>query len=149
VGAAIGPGLALGIGAALAAGGRKTIAMVGDGGFALGMNELWAATQEKAELVTMVMNDRGYGVIRHIQDALADGRLFGDDILNPNLEGLAALAGMPYFRISKADEVTAVLQKALAVSGPALVEVDMIAIGPFPPYAPFNTMGKHAERAAR
>jgi acetolactate synthase-1/2/3 large subunit len=42
-----------------------------------------------------------------------------------------------------------VLQKALAVSGPALVEVDMIAIGPFPPYAPFNTMGKHAERAAR
>ena len=40
-------------------------------------------------------------------------------------------------------------QKALAVSGPALVEVDMIAIGPFPPYAPFNTMGKHAERAAR
>ena len=149
VGAAIGPGLALGIGAALGAGGRKTIAMVGDGGFALGMNELWAATQEKAELVTMVMNDRGYGVIRHIQDALADGRLFGDDILNPNLEGLAALAGMPFFRISKAEEVTEVLKKALAVSGPALVEVDMIAIGPFPPYAPFNTMGKHAERAAR
>ena len=149
VGAAIGPGLALGIGAALGAGGRKTITMVGDGGFALGMNELWAATQEKAELVTMVMNDHGYGVIRHIQDALADGRLFGDDILNPNLEGLAALAGMPYFRISKAEEVTEVLKKALAVSGPALVEVDMNAIGPFPPYAPFNTMGKHAERAAR
>ncbi|MCE2762402.1 MAG: thiamine pyrophosphate-dependent enzyme [Acetobacteraceae bacterium] len=149
VGAAIGPGLALGIGAALGAGGRKTITMVGDGGFALGMNELWAATQEKAELVTMVMNDRGYGVIRHIQDALADGRLFGDDILNPNLEGLAALAGMPFFRISKAEDVTEVLKKALAVSGPALVEVDMIAIGPFPPYAPFNTMGKHAERAAR
>jgi acetolactate synthase I/II/III large subunit len=56
---------------------------------------------------------------------------------------------MPYFRISKAEEVTEVLQKALAVSGPALVEVDMNAIGPFPPYAPFNTMGKHAERTAR
>jgi hypothetical protein len=25
----------------------------------------------------------------------------------------------------------------------------MNAIGPFPPYAPFNTMGKHAERAVR
>lgn len=39
VGAAIGPGLALGLGASIAAQGRKTLAMVGDGGFSLGMCE--------------------------------------------------------------------------------------------------------------
>jgi len=147
VGAAIGPGLALGIGAAIAAAGRKTLAMVGDGGFSLGMCELWTVAQEKPDLVTMVMNDGGYGVIRHIQDAVADGRRFGHDLLTPDLQGLAALAGLPFFRVSRAEAVGSVLAEALAVRGPALVEVDMRAIGPVPPYAPYSTMGRHAERA--
>lgn len=149
VGAAIGPGLALGIGAAIAAEGRKTIAMCGDGGFSLGMCELWTMAQEKPDLVTMVMNDGGYGVIRHIQDAVADGRLFGHDLMTPDLQGLAALAGLPFFRVTSADSVGEVVAQALAVAGPALVEVDMHAIGPVPPYAPYATMGKHAERAQR
>ncbi len=149
VSAAIGPGLALGIGAAIGAGGRKAVAMVGDGGFALGMCELWTATQERAELVTMVMNDGGYGVIRHIQDAVADGRRFGDTPLTPNLEALAALAGQPFFRVSRAEEVGDVLSKALAVRGPALLEIDMASVGELPPYPPYSGMGKHAERARR
>lgn len=147
VGAAIGPGLALGLGASIAAKGRKTLAMVGDGGFSLGMCEIFTAAQEKPDLVTMVMNDGGYGVIRHIQDAVADGRQFGHDLLTPELQGLAALAGLPYFRVSSAETVGTVVAQALAVNGPALVEVDMRAIGPVPPYAPYATMGKHAERA--
>ena len=147
VGAAIGPGLALGIGAAIAAEGRKTIAMCGDGGFSLGMCELWTAAQERPDLVTMVMNDGGYGVIRHIQDAVADGRQFGHDLLTPDLAGLAALARLPFFKVSSADAVGAVLSQALAVKGPALVEVEMRAIGAVPPYAPYASMGKHAERA--
>ena len=78
VSAAIGPGLPFGVGAAIAAiqGGvrRKTIMMSGDGGFAMNQAELWTAAQEQAELIIMVMNDGGYGVIRHIQGALQDGR---------------------------------------------------------------------------
>jgi acetolactate synthase-1/2/3 large subunit len=147
VGAAIGPGLALGIGASIAAQGRKTIAMCGDGGFSLGMCELFTVAQEKPELVTMVMNDGGYGVIRHIQDAVVVGRQFGHDLLTPDLAGLSALAGLPYFRVSSAETVGQVVSAALAVKGPAVVEVDMRAIGAVPPYAPYATMGKHAERA--
>ncbi|BDG74921.1 thiamine pyrophosphate-binding protein [Roseomonas fluvialis] len=147
VGAAIGPGLALGIGASIAAEGRKTIAMCGDGGFSLGMCELWTVAQEKPDLVTMVMNDGGYGVIRHIQDAVADGRQFGHDLLTPDFGALAALAGLPFFKVSSAESIGTVVAQALAVKGPALVEVDMRAIGAVPPYAPYATMGKHAERA--
>ena len=117
VGAAIGPGLALGIGASIAAQGRKTIAMCGDGGFSLGMCELFTVAQEKPDLVTMVMNDGGYGVIRHIQDAVVDGRQFGHDLLTPDLAGLSALAGLPYFRVSSAETVGQVVSAALAVKG--------------------------------
>jgi len=147
VGAAIGPGLPLGIGAALGAEGRKTVAMVGDGGFAMNMTELWTAVQERARLCTIVMNDHGYGVIRHIQDAVVDGRRFGHDLQGPDLAQLSAVAGLPHFRVDRAEDFGATVSRALAVDGPTLVEVDMVAIGEFPPYAPYSTMGKHAERA--
>lgn len=80
----------------------------------------------------MVMNDGGYGVIRHIQDAVADGRGFGDTPLMPNLEALAAIAGQPYFRARHADEIGPVLAQALAVRGPAMLEVDMASVGELP-----------------
>ena len=148
VSAAIGPGLALGIGAALAGGGRKAVAMVGDGGFGLGMAELWTAVQERAELVTVVMNDRGYGVIKHIQGALQDGRMYFADPQGPDLQRLAALAGLPGFRVDRAEALEAVMAEAVATPGPSLVEVDMAAIGPFPPYAPYDAMGIWARQGA-
>ena len=148
VSAAIGPGLPMGIGAALAGGGRKAIAMVGDGGFAVNQTELWTAVQERAELVVMVMNDRGYGVIKHIQGALQDGRMFFGDLQGPDFGKLAATAGLPAFRVGAAADLAGTVARAVATPGPSLVEVDMAAIGAFPPYAPYNTMGIYARKAA-
>ncbi|MDN3564742.1 thiamine pyrophosphate-binding protein [Paeniroseomonas aquatica] len=148
ISAAIGPGLPLGIGAAMAGNGRKTVAMVGDGGFAMNMTELWTAVQERAELVILVMNDCGYGVIKHIQGALQDGRMFFGDLQGPDLQQLAAVAGLPGFKVSSAGELAEVMARAIATPGPSLVEVDMAAIGAFPPYAPYNAMGIYAKAAA-
>lgn len=152
VSAAIGPGLPLGIGAAMAGieGGkpRKTIAMVGDGGFAMNQTELWTAVQERAELVILVMNDRGYGVIKHIQGALQDGRFFYADPVGPDLQKLAAVAGLPGFKVDRLETLGETVAKAVATPGPSLIEVDMAAIGAFPPYAPYNGMGIYAKRAA-
>ena len=137
VGAAIGPGLPLGIGAALGAAHAKALAMCGDGGFAINLAELWTAVQERAELVIMVMNDRGYGVIRHIQDHAA-GRRFYHDLQGPDLMALAALAGLPGLRVSSVEEFGPTLARAFATAGPVLVEIDMATIGEHPPYAPYD-----------
>ncbi len=134
VSAAIGPGLSLGVGAAIGAKGRKAVAMCGDGGFAVNMSEIFTAAQENADVVFMVMNDKGYGVIKHIQDALYGGRHFYGDLKGPDLEGLAKLAGMPLERASRATDLGACMERAFAVAGPALVEVDIEAIGPIPRY---------------
>jgi len=138
VGAGIGVGLHLGIGAAMGGNGRKTVMMSGDGGFFLNMTELWTAAQERPDIVMVVMNDRGYGVIKHIQDSLYGGRRFYGDLLTPDLQQLAALAGVPSFKVTEGDKFGATVAQAMAVSGPTLVEVDMTAIGTFPPYAPYN-----------
>ena len=132
VGAGIGVGLHLGIGAALGAAPRKTVMMTGDGGFFLNMTELWTAVQERPDLTMIVMNDRGYGVIKHIQDALYGGRHYYGDLSAPDLQQLAALAGIPSWKVQQADAFGATVAKALQTGGPNLVEVDMNAIGAFP-----------------
>jgi acetolactate synthase-1/2/3 large subunit len=146
VGAAIGPSLSLGIGAALSNDGRKTVVMTGDGGFSLNMSELWTAVQERADIVIIIMNDFGYGVIKAIQDAWYGGRKFYGDLLAPNFEQLAALADAPFWKVSKASEFGAAVAKAIATPGPTIVEVDMSAIGTHPPYHPFIPKSETAAR---
>lgn len=136
IGAGIGPGLPLGIGAALAVNeeGRKVVMMAGDGGFAVNLTELWVAAQERARMVIVVMNDGAYGVIRHIQAISYGGRHPYTSLLQPDYEGLARLAQMPFWRVNSADGLGPAVRAALEVDGPAFVEVDMRAIGEFPAY---------------
>jgi acetolactate synthase-1/2/3 large subunit len=122
----------MGIGATLAAGRRKVVAMCGDGGFLLNLGELWTAVQENADIVLLVMNDGGYGIIRKIQDAFYGGRHHYDKLAAPDFGDLARTAGLPHWRIGSIAEVDDAMTAALAVPGPALVEVDMTALGPFP-----------------
>jgi acetolactate synthase-1/2/3 large subunit len=141
VGAGIGQGLQLGIGAAAAAGERKTVVMTGDGGFFLNVGELWTAVQEKLDMCVIVMNDNGYGVIKRIQDA-TQGRRFFADLQSPDLGKLAALSDIPFFKVSQAEAFGATVAQALAIKGLTMVEVDMQAVGEFPPYYPFNLLTK-------
>ncbi len=139
-GAGIGQGLCLGIGAAAAAmqKNQKTVMMSGDGGFYLNIGELWTAVQEDLDLVVLVMNDNGYGVIKRIQDHTAQGRRYYADLQGPALEKVAAMSEIPYFKVERAEDFGAQMAKAMAIKGLTLVEVDMNAVGEFPPYYPFN-----------
>lgn len=147
--AAIGPGLPLAIGAALGGGGRKVVAMTGDGGFWLSLAELWTLAQERARVAVVVMNDGGYGVIKQIQDRMYGGRHHYADLAGPDLQRLAGLAGLPWSKVARADEFGARVGAALEIDGPSLVEVDMASVGPFPPYfAPPPWADKETRRTA-
>ncbi len=137
VGAGIGQGFPLGIGAAAAARGRKTIVMTGDGGFFLNVGELWTAVQENLDLTLVVMNDFGYGVIKRIQDS-TQGRRFFADLQSPDLGRLAALSDIPFWKVERPEEFGATVGRALAHTGLSMVEVDMHKVGEFPAYYPFN-----------
>ena len=141
VGAGIGQGLSLGIGAAIAAGetrtGRKAVCMTGDGGLMLNLGELWSAVQERPDLTVLVMNDAGYGVIRHIQDATGAGRHY-ETLGLPDLAGLAELAGAPFWRVTEPEGFGPAMAEAIERPGLSLVEVDMTAIGAHPPYFPYG-----------
>jgi len=135
-GGGIGQGLALAIGAAVAAPERKAVCLTGDGGLVLNMGELMTAAETGADLAVVVMNDRGYGVIRNIQDAEYGGRRRFVDLATPDFATLAAACGMGYRRISASGEFAPGIGEALSRPGPCLIEIDMDAIGP--PRVPFG-----------
>jgi acetolactate synthase-1/2/3 large subunit len=131
LGGGIGQGVQMAIGAALAAGNRKTLCLVGDGGLQVNIGELGCLVQEKANVVVLLMNDRGYGVIRNIQDAQYGGRRYYADLHTPDFERLAQSIALPHHRVRDLGQIAATLRDALAQPGPVLIEIDMTAIGPF------------------
>ena len=131
LGGAIGQGLPMAVGAALAEPGRRTVALVGDGGFALNLGELATAAQEKAPVTILLMNDGGYGVIRNIQNARYGGRRHYADLLTPDFAALCGSMGVRHLKAASVKAFRQALPKALDGDGPAVLEVDMAGIGPF------------------
>jgi acetolactate synthase-1/2/3 large subunit len=135
LGGGIGQGLAMGIGAAVGAAetgsGKKTFCLAGDGGFILNLGELATAVQERADMVIVLMNDKGYGVIKNIQDVQYGGRRHYVDLHTPDYATLSKSLNLRHARVSDLADVGQALSTALAEPGPFLLEIDMLAIGSF------------------
>lgn len=131
VGGGIGQGLPMAIGAALAAR-DGAIALSGDGGLTLCLGELASLAEEQPNVTLVLMNDAGYGVIRNIQDVEYGGRRHFSGIRVPDFGLVAQSLGLRHETVRSIAEVPAALDRARAHQGAAIVEIDMIAIGPYP-----------------
>lgn len=131
LGGGIGQGIAMGIGASLAGVLAKTVTLLGDGGAQLMIGEFATAVEAQADMVFVLMNDQGYGVIRNIQDAQYGSRHVYSNILTPDFALVCQSVGLPHERIADIAQFTAAFDRALATPGPHLIEIDMVAIGPF------------------
>ena len=118
-------------GAAAAKNDVKTVLLAGDGGFMLSVAEIATMVQEKSNIAFILMNDGGYGVIRNIWDAHYGARRAYADLVNPDFAKLAGSLGLWHRHARSVDEFGKAFDAALAVQGPAVVEVDMTALGPF------------------
>ncbi|WNN46623.1 thiamine pyrophosphate-binding protein [Winslowiella toletana] len=126
---AIGMGLAMAIGTALANPSRKVVGLVGDGGLSLSLGELATLAQEKANVTLLVMNDGGYGVMRGIQDKYFGGRQYYNQLHTPDFTLLAQAVGLQAWTIDDAKDFQRVLAESIAMPGPSVIEVRMATIG--------------------
>lgn len=127
---AIGLGLSHGIGTAIANPDKKTVALVGDGGLMLGVGEIATAIQENANMVLLVMNDGGYGVMRGIQKEYFDGRQYYNELHTPSFVALGEAMGCKSYKADSLEEFDTKINEAMKQDGMCLVEVNMNAIGP-------------------
>jgi pyruvate dehydrogenase (quinone) len=119
--ASMAPGLSYAIAAQLAYPGRQSVAVVGDGGFAMLM----------AELTTAVANDLPVKIILLKNDSLAEVKFEQKEIGNPeygcdlapiDFVAFAKACGAEGFRCSRPDEIRPAIEAALRSTKPTLVE---------------------------
>jgi acetolactate synthase I/II/III large subunit len=135
---AIGPGLPLANGAALASG-KKTVAIHGDGGVMVHIGELSTTAQYNLPVVLCIFTDGGYGVLRGIQSDRFEGRNVGVDLTTPNFALVARGMGVPGQQVKGIDEFKKALKHAMAVDGPYVLDIDLRTI------APMQGFGKRIE----
>lgn len=127
---AIGLGLAHAIGSSIANPDKKVVGLVGDGGLMLGIGEIATMAQENTDMVLMIMNDGGYGVMRGIQNNYFGGRQYFNELHTPDYQKLGESMGVKSWKVGSADEFKIAIKDAIDFDGPAVIELDMHAIGP-------------------
>lgn len=129
-GGAIGFGMPVATGAAVASPGRKVLNLESDGSAMYTFQSLWTQVREGLDVTTVILNNSSYAILElelARVGASADGKLAHEmlDISGPDLDFVSLAKGMGVSHASRAttaEEFTTQLEAALAVEGPAVVE---------------------------
>jgi acetolactate synthase I/II/III large subunit len=77
-----------------------------------------------------VFNDRGYGILRFIQDLTLEGRHTGVDLTTPDFAALARAMGMAAEAVDSVEEFEDVFGRAVRADGPWLIDIDITRLAP-------------------
>ncbi len=125
---AIGPGLPLGMGAAIGSG-NHTLIVQGDGGLQLSIGELSACAEHQIPVIVLVFNDSGYNILRIIQDNVL-GRKHGTELPTVDFVKVAEGMGVDAERVDGLEQFEPALARALERQGPTLLDIDMNVLAP-------------------
>ena len=129
MGGSIGYGLPVAVGAAMAAPGRKVVALEGDGSAMYTLQALWTMARENLDVTVIVFANRSYKILHHEFTNTGAGvpGVRASDMLTldrPNLDwcALAKGHGVAARRASNVAELRAAIGHALASGGPSVIE---------------------------
>jgi acetolactate synthase I/II/III large subunit len=128
-GGAIGQGLPVAVGAAVACPDRRVLALEADGSSLYTLQSWWTMAREGLDVTTVLFNNHSYAILNmELQRVGTEGagELARDmlDLSGPDIDyaSLARGLGLSAWRSTTAEEFGAHLGEALATSGPSLVE---------------------------
>jgi acetolactate synthase-1/2/3 large subunit len=135
-GGAIGQGLPLATGAAVACPGRPVLALEADGSAMYTISALWTQAREGLDVTTVIFSNRSYAILgmelgRVGAAAAGDASRDLLDLSRPDLDFVAMATGLgvPASRATTAADFAAALRQALAEPGPHLIEAVVPPIG--------------------
>jgi pyruvate dehydrogenase (quinone) len=110
------------IGAQLLYPDRQVISFSGDGGLGMLMGDLLSVVQHNLPIKIIVFNNSTLGMVK-LEMQAAGIPDFGVDFKNFNFAKIAEGAGIPSYRVEKAESVSSTLQTAFKQKGPVLIDV--------------------------
>lgn len=119
----LGYALPAAVGVALARPGVRVAALIGDGSMMYAPQALWTAAQHSLPLLTLVLNNGGYGAMRSFSRVLGVSGAPGIEVEGLDFVALARSMGVPALRIGQEAALGAALEAGFAAPGPMLIEV--------------------------
>ena len=97
--------------------------IAGDGCFRMNMNEIATATRYGIPVIQVVINNHVLGMVRQWQ-TLFYGKRYSHTVLNDSVDfvKLAEAMGAKAYRITKKEELRPVLQEAMALGAPVVID---------------------------
>jgi acetolactate synthase I/II/III large subunit len=129
-GGAIGQGLPVAVGAAVACPDRPVFALEGEGSAMYTIQSLWTMAREELDVTVVIFNNRSYAIL-NIELERVGAQRGGPrakeqlDLAGPDLDfvKIAAGLGVPSIRVDTGEDLVAQLERAVAEPGPHLIEV--------------------------
>jgi acetolactate synthase-1/2/3 large subunit len=129
-GGAIGQGLPVAVGAAVACPDRPVLALQADGSAMYTIQSLWTMAREQLNVTVVILNNRSYAILNmelarvgaQGGGAQAQAQL---DLARPDIDfvSLARGLGVPAQRVDTAQELVTALERGITQPGPKLIEV--------------------------
>jgi acetolactate synthase-1/2/3 large subunit len=132
-GGAIGQGLPLSLGAAIACPDRKVIALQADGSAMYTVQALWSMVRENTDVTVVIMNNRSYAILNIELARVGAGQptpktLSMLDLSRPDINwvDIAQGMGVPATKATSAEEFHQQFAAAMTTRGPQLIEAMVI-----------------------
>jgi acetolactate synthase-1/2/3 large subunit len=119
----MGFGLPAAIGAKFGAPERTVVAVIGDGGFQMTIQELGTIMQSKVNVKIMILNNRFLGMVRQWQQLFHEKRYSFVDIESPDFVMVAKGYGIAGQSVSERENLRGAIAEMLAHDGAYLLEV--------------------------
>ncbi|WP_066223901.1 biosynthetic-type acetolactate synthase large subunit [Formosa haliotis] len=111
------------IGAKMAAPDRDVVAIIGDGGYQMNIQELGTIFQQKVPVKIVVLNNEFLGMVRQWQQLFFDKRYASTEMTNPDFVAIAKGYYIDAKRVSKREELADAVAEMMACEGAYFLEV--------------------------
>ena len=111
------------IGAKLAVPGRQVIAVIGDGGFQMTLQELGVVSQEKLPVKILILNNQYLGMVRQWQELFFEERYSFTAMHNPDFVKIAEAYGIRARKVTDRKDLSDALTEMLESKEAYLLEV--------------------------
>ncbi len=119
----MGFGLPASMGAQLGAPDRTVIAVIGDGGFQMTIQELGTIVQNKLPVKIIILNNNFLGMVRQWQQLFFEKRYSFTELQNPDFIAIGKGFGIAGHKVEAREDLESGIQRMIDHQGPYLLEV--------------------------
>jgi len=111
------------IGAKMAAPDREVVAIIGDGGYQMTIQELGTIFQNKVPVKIVVLNNEFLGMVRQWQQLFFDKRYASTEMVNPNFVAIAQGYYLEAKKVTDRKDLASAVEEMIASDEPYFLEV--------------------------